>query len=132
MSRMVPATQENVNNAPFFPWRSQKATKGLTTLTPEINCDQTLMNLPPVTSAVLFTSKYFDDVDLECWTAGCSSGLRSRLRNQKFRVKTTVVSRVCCDEQLHLLTSHDCVYVLLSIKLKCTIYVCLFVIVIII
>jgi hypothetical protein len=31
---------------------SQKATKGLTALTPEIDCDQTAMDLPPVTSAV--------------------------------------------------------------------------------
>jgi hypothetical protein len=28
-------------------------------LTPEINCDQTAMDLPPVTSAVFFTAKQF-------------------------------------------------------------------------
>jgi hypothetical protein len=29
-----------------------KATKGLRALTPEMDCDQTVMRLPPVTSAV--------------------------------------------------------------------------------
>jgi hypothetical protein len=36
-----------------------------------------------------------------------SSGLRSR-------IQIPVVSRSFCDEQLHLLTSHGCVYILLS------------------
>jgi hypothetical protein len=43
-------------------------------------------------------------------TAGWSSGLSSRLRNQRFRVQILVVSRGFCDEQ-HLLTSHGCLYV---------------------
>jgi hypothetical protein len=34
-----------------------KATKGLIAVTPEIDCDQTVVGLPPVTSAVLLTAK---------------------------------------------------------------------------
>jgi hypothetical protein len=34
-----------------------KATKGLTAFTPEIDCDQKVMGLPPVTSAVLLIAK---------------------------------------------------------------------------
>jgi hypothetical protein len=48
-------------------------------------------------------------------TAGCSSGLRSRLQNQRPRIQIPIVSRGFCDEQLHLLTSHGCLYILLSI-----------------
>jgi hypothetical protein len=36
-----------------------KTTKGLITLTLEINCDQTPMGLPPVTSAVFLRAKLF-------------------------------------------------------------------------
>jgi hypothetical protein len=36
---------------PYLPWMSYKATKGLI-VTPEIDCDQTAMVLPLVTSAV--------------------------------------------------------------------------------
>jgi hypothetical protein len=36
-----------------------KVTKGLITLTPEIDCDQTAMNLPPITSAVFLIAKQF-------------------------------------------------------------------------
>jgi hypothetical protein len=43
-------------------------------------------------------------------TAGWSSGLWSRLRNQRSRVRILVVSRGFCDEQLHLLASHGCLY----------------------
>jgi hypothetical protein len=43
-------------------------------------------------------------------TAGWSSGLMSRLQNQRSRVQIPVVSRGFCDEQLHLLTSHGCLY----------------------
>jgi hypothetical protein len=53
---------------------------------------------------------------LNCFlTAGWSSGLRSRLQNQRSRVRIPVVGRGFCDEQLHLLTSHGCLYILLSI-----------------
>jgi hypothetical protein len=34
-----------------------KATKGIIAFTPEIDCDQTEMGLPPVTSAVLLIAK---------------------------------------------------------------------------
>jgi hypothetical protein len=34
-----------------------KAFKGLIALTPEINCDQTAMDLPPVTSAAFLIAK---------------------------------------------------------------------------
>jgi hypothetical protein len=47
--------------------------------------------------------------------AGWSSGLRSRLRHRRFRVQIPVVSRGFCDEQLHSLTSHGCLHMLLSI-----------------
>jgi hypothetical protein len=38
---------------------SYKATIELIAFIPEIDCDQTAMGLPPVTSAVFFTAKYF-------------------------------------------------------------------------
>jgi hypothetical protein len=41
----------------FLPWMSSLATKGLTAVTPEIDCDQTAMGLPPVTSAVFIIGK---------------------------------------------------------------------------
>jgi hypothetical protein len=44
-------------------------------------------------------------------TAGWSSGLRPRLRNQRSRVQIPVVGRGFNDEQLHLLTSHGCLYI---------------------
>jgi hypothetical protein len=37
------------------------------------------------------------------------------LQNQRSRVRVPVVGRGFCDEQLHLLTSHGCLYILLSI-----------------
>jgi hypothetical protein len=37
----------------------KKATKGLTALTPEIDCDKMTMGLPPVISAVFVIIKYF-------------------------------------------------------------------------
>jgi hypothetical protein len=45
-------------------------------------------------------------------TAGWSSGLRPRLQNQRLRVQILVVSRGFCNKQLHLLTSHGCLYIL--------------------
>jgi hypothetical protein len=36
---------------------SLKATKGILALTPEIDCDQTAMGLPPVTTAVFLIAK---------------------------------------------------------------------------
>jgi hypothetical protein len=36
-----------------------KATKGLAALTPEMDCDQTAMGLPPVTSTVFLIAKNF-------------------------------------------------------------------------
>jgi hypothetical protein len=48
-------------------------------------------------------------------TAGWSIGLRSRLRNQRSRVQIPAVSRGFCDEQLHLLTSHRCLYIIINI-----------------
>jgi hypothetical protein len=62
-------------------------------------------------------------------TAGWSSGLRSRLRNQRSQVHIPVVSRSFCNEQLQLLTSNGCLYILIIIiTYICTIYVCLSVI----
>jgi hypothetical protein len=49
---------QNKRIAPLFlPWMSQKATKGITALTLEIDCDQTTMGLPLVTSAVFLIAK---------------------------------------------------------------------------
>jgi hypothetical protein len=63
-------------------------------------------------------------------TAGWSSGLRPRLRSQRSWVQIPVVGRGFCDEQLHLLTSHGClyIYIIINITYICTIYVCLSVI----
>jgi hypothetical protein len=44
-------------------------------------------------------------------TAGWSSGLRSRLRNQQTRVEIPVVTTGFCDEQLYLLTSHGFLFI---------------------
>jgi hypothetical protein len=38
---------------------SQMATKGLTSVTPDMDCIQTAMDLPPVTSAVFLIVKSF-------------------------------------------------------------------------
>jgi hypothetical protein len=43
-------------------------------------------------------------------TAGWSSGMWSRLRNQRSRVQIPVVSKGFCNEKLHLLTSHGYFY----------------------
>jgi hypothetical protein len=40
-----------------LPWMAQKATKGITALTSEIDCNQTAMGSPLVTSAVFLTAK---------------------------------------------------------------------------
>jgi hypothetical protein len=45
------AEQKNSTSL-FLPRMSYKATKGLTASSPEIDCNQTAMDLPPVTSAV--------------------------------------------------------------------------------
>jgi hypothetical protein len=42
----------------ILPWMSYKATIGLIAFTPEIDCDQTAMGLPPVTSAVFLTANF--------------------------------------------------------------------------
>jgi hypothetical protein len=49
---------QNKRISPLFPpWMWLKATKGLTALTPEIDCDQAAMDLPPVTSAVFLVAE---------------------------------------------------------------------------
>jgi hypothetical protein len=48
---------------------------------------------------------------LQVLTVGWSSGLRSRLQNQRSRVRIPVVGRGFCVEQLHLLTGHGCLYI---------------------
>jgi hypothetical protein len=55
-------------------------------------------------------------------TADWSSGLRSRLRNQRSQVQIPVVSKSFCEEQLHLLTSHGCLYIIMNITYMFTIY----------
>jgi hypothetical protein len=49
---VVSGIAQKNSTSPIHPWISQKATKGLAVLTPKMNCDQTAMSLPPVTSAV--------------------------------------------------------------------------------
>jgi hypothetical protein len=49
-SRVVSQT-EYKNSPLFLPWMSQKMTKGLIALTPEMYSDQTAMGLPPVSYA---------------------------------------------------------------------------------
>jgi hypothetical protein len=55
-------------------------------------------------------------------TAGWSSGLKSRLRNQRSRVQIPVVSRGFCDLQLDLLTSHSCLYTYIDINITYIMY----------
>jgi hypothetical protein len=45
-------------------------------------------------------------------TAGWSSGLRSRLQNQRSRVQDPLVSKGFCNELLPLLMSRGCLYIL--------------------
>jgi hypothetical protein len=62
-------------------------------------------------------------------TAGWSSGLRTT--KLEVPVKIPVLSRGFCDEQLHLLKSHGCLYILYYYQHNSyifTIYVCLSVI----
>jgi hypothetical protein len=49
---MMFGTEQKNSNSPFLPWMPSQATKELTALTSEVDCDQTAMGLPPVTSAV--------------------------------------------------------------------------------
>jgi hypothetical protein len=59
-------------------------------------------------------------------TAGWSSGLRSRLWNQRSRVQIPIVSRGFCDGQLHLLTS--LLFIIINITYICYImYLCTYV-----
>jgi hypothetical protein len=58
-SRVGSETQLNYSSSFFLTWMSQKATKGLIALTPEIDCDQTASGLPPATSAVFLLAKQF-------------------------------------------------------------------------
>jgi hypothetical protein len=48
MSRVVFGTEQKSGTSTFLPGMSQKATKILTAVSPEIDCDQTAMGLPPV------------------------------------------------------------------------------------
>jgi hypothetical protein len=48
--------QNKNNTSLFLPWMT-KATNGPIALTPEIDCDQTAMDLPPNTSAVILITK---------------------------------------------------------------------------
>jgi hypothetical protein len=59
IDRLVWYPGQNKRIAPlsFFHGCRNKATKVLIAFTPEIDCDQTAMDLPPVTSAVLLIAK---------------------------------------------------------------------------
>jgi hypothetical protein len=59
IKRLVSGTEQKNSTSLFLPWMSQKATKGLTGSPPEIDCNQTAMGLPPVTSAVFLIAKLF-------------------------------------------------------------------------
>jgi hypothetical protein len=56
----VPDTETEQKNtiSPFLPRMSQKATKGIA-LIQEMDCDQTMINLLPVTSAVFVIANSF-------------------------------------------------------------------------
>jgi hypothetical protein len=58
-SRVVSETEQKKSTSPFLLWMSLKATKELTSLTPEMDCDQTAIGLPLVTSAVFLIAKQF-------------------------------------------------------------------------
>jgi hypothetical protein len=60
-------------------------------------------------------------------TAGWSSGLRPRLRNRRSRFQIPVVSRGFCDEQLHLLMSHGCLYTYIIINITHMYDLCMFI-----
>jgi hypothetical protein len=51
---------------------------------------------------------------LHCFTPGWSNGPQARVRNQKSQVQIPAVSRYLWWTMLHLLTSHGCLYILLS------------------
>jgi hypothetical protein len=55
-------TQNKRVTSLFLPWMSYKTTKGLTALTPEVDCDQTAIGLPPVTSAVFLIASNFGEM----------------------------------------------------------------------
>jgi hypothetical protein len=59
ISRVVSGTEQKNSASPFLPWMSEKATKGLTALPPEIDCNQTSKGIPPVMSAVFLIAKSF-------------------------------------------------------------------------
>jgi hypothetical protein len=70
MSRVVSGAEQK--NSTVLP--SSKATKGLTALTSEMDCDQTAMNLPPVTSAVCLIAKSFWNIlDVSATPSGIKS-----------------------------------------------------------
>jgi hypothetical protein len=54
--RMVSGTEQKDSTSPFLSWLSYKETKRLTVLTPEMDCNQTAMGLPPFTSVVFLIS----------------------------------------------------------------------------
>jgi hypothetical protein len=56
-SRVVSGTKQKISTSLFLPWMSQKTNKGLIAHTPEIDCDQMAMGLPPVTSAVFLIAE---------------------------------------------------------------------------
>jgi hypothetical protein len=57
---------------PFFHGSWEKATKRLTALPPEIDCDQTAMGLPPVTSPIFHIAKAKIKFTKKC---GCLGGI---------------------------------------------------------
>jgi hypothetical protein len=54
MTRVVFGTEQKNSTSPFLLW-----IKRLTPLTPEMDCDQTVMGLPSVTSADFLTAKSY-------------------------------------------------------------------------
>jgi hypothetical protein len=54
-----PGQNKRIAPLSFLHGCRKKATKGLTVLTPEIDCDQTAIGLPPVTSSVFLIADQF-------------------------------------------------------------------------
>jgi hypothetical protein len=56
---VVSGTKQKNSTSLLLPWMALKVIKGITVVTPEIDCDQTAIRLPPVTSAVFLIAKQF-------------------------------------------------------------------------
>jgi hypothetical protein len=75
------------STAPFLLWMSYKATKGSTVLTPDIDGDQTALDLLPVTSAV--PHSHIGKMCLACRNIGNASATSSGIKSGMYVLVTT-------------------------------------------